>query len=395
MSVGSVAAPSECASTRIPTEWSLLLEACSSGDAPDRTAQIRTLSEAVRWKTLLEFADRHSVLPLLYRALFPVADAVPKDQMRVLHQLYQTNVHKSLLLSRELIQVVDRLSADGIEVLPYKGVALAEMLYGDMALRQSGDIDLLIRPRDLHRIRQSVSELGYVPHIAFSAAQERAYLKAGYEYAFDGAAGRNLLEVQWAIQPGFYAVDFDQEGLFKRASSVTVAGHEMKTAGAEDLFLILSLHAAKHAWARLIWISDIARLVSSPALNWEWIASQGKALGIVRILRVGVILANRLLKANIPPPAEACLPPDFNAAVIAAEVQTQLECGTGYDVESAAYFRLMLRLRERPRDRVRFLNRLVFTSGPNEWAAISLPDRLFPLYRVVRLFRLAGKLTRA
>jgi hypothetical protein len=64
-------------------------------------------------------------------------------------------------------------------------------------------------------------------------------------------------------------------------------------------------------------------------------------------------------------------------------------------VESASYFRLMLRLRERRRDQMRFLTRLIFTPGPGEWAVVRLPEPLFPLYRLVRVTRLAAKLVRA
>ena len=299
--------------------------------------------------------------------------------MSALKQLYQTNLHKALLLSRELIRIVDRLSALGIEVMPYKGLALAEVAYGDIALRQSGDIDLLIHPQDLPRIRDAVRELGYTPHLAFSEAEERAYLKSGYEFAFDGAAGPNLLEVQWAIQPRFYAIDFDMPGLFQRAATVSVAGHSAKTLSSEDLFLVLSAHAAKHVWGRLVWLCDIARIMSLPSVDWRRIGSQARTLGIVRILRVTMLLANQLLGVTIPPAAQANLPEDSAALSLAEEIQPHIASESLYNVESLAYFRLMMRLRERPGDRLRFLQRLVFTPGPSEWQAVRLPAPLFPL----------------
>jgi len=67
---------------------------------------------------------------------------------------------------------------------------------------------------------------------------------------------------------------------------------------------------------------------------------------------------------------------------------------SSHHVEFLAYFRLMMRLRERPADRLRFLQRLVFTPGPSEWQAVRLPGPLFPLYRLVRLSRLVAKLVR-
>ena len=373
----------------------MLLAACSEISSLEKSDRIRLLlREPVGWKRLFDLADRHGTQPLLYQALAGVADAVPPDEMSSLRQSYQTNMHKALFLGRELIRIVERLSALGIEVLPYKGLALAEVIYGDIALRQSGDIDLLIRRQDFSRIRDGVRELGYTPHVTLSPAEERAYLQSGYESAFDGAAGPNLLEIQWAIQPRFYAIDFDMDGLFQRAEPITITGHPMKTPSSEDLLLVLSAHAAKHVWGRLVWLCDIARIMGLSTLDWSWIGAQAKSLGIVRIVRVTLLAAHRLLGAAIPPAAHASLPEDSATPALTEEIQSHIVCEAAFNIESVAYFRLMMRLRERSADRRRFLLRLVFTPGPGEWQAVHFSAPLFPLYRLVRLSRLAARFLR-
>jgi hypothetical protein len=379
-------------SATLEAEWSLLLAACSEVPRQEKVNRIRLQSrQPVRWKLLFDLADRHGTQPLLHQALVDV-DAAPPAEMSELKQRYQTNLHKALFLSRELIRIVEHLSTLGLDVMPYKGLALAEIVYGDIALRQAGDIDLLIRPLDLARIRDAVRELGYTPHLTLSAAEERAYLKSGYECAFDGSAGPNLLEVQWAIQPSFYAIDFDMGELFQRAATVTVAGHPMKTPSREDLLLVLSAHAAKHVWGRLVWLCDIARIITVPSLNWSWIGAQAHALGIVRIVGVSMLVANRLLGVAIPAAAQASFPEDPATLSLVSEIEAQMASESSYNVESLAYFRLMMRLRERRADRLRFLKRLAFTPGPGEWQAVRLPGPLFPLYRLVRISRLAARL---
>ncbi len=374
-------------------EWSLLLAACSVIPPQEKALVLQPLLQPpIRWKLLFDLAERHGAQPLLYRALSGLGQAISAQELLTLKNAYQANLHKALLLSRELIRIVDHIAALGIEVMPYKGLALAELLYGDIALRQSGDIDLLIHAPDLPRVRDAVRDLGYTPHASFCEAQERAYLRSGYEYAFDGAAGPNLLEVQWAIQPAFYAVDFRMKEVFQRAVTLTVAGHAMKTPSREDLLLVLSVHAAKHVWGRLIWLCDIAQLMTLPTLNWDWLGSQARDLGIVRILRVAMILAHRFLGAAIPSAAEKNLPEDPAGEQLADEIQNHMVSDTAFNVESVAYFRLMMRLRERRADRGRFLQRLVLTPGPGEWNALPLPPPLFPVYRLVRLTRLAARL---
>lgn len=381
--------------TTLDAEWQLLLAACSAVPHSEKSAPLHSLlRQPVRWQSLFALADHHGVQPILFQALQSFKEAVPLAEMQALEQSSQINVHKSLLLARELIRIVDHLPSLGLEVMPYKGLALAELIYHDVALRQSGDIDLLIHAEDLPRIRDAVRELGYTSQTQFSEAEEHAYLKSGYECAFDGPAGRNLLEVQWAIQPRFYAVDFDMNGLFQRAVTVTVAGRQMKTPCSADLLLVLAVHAAKHAWARLVWLCDIAGLMNVPHLPWDWIEAQARSLGIVRIVCVSLLLANRLLGAAMPAKVEKLAAADSVSLLLAQEIQTRITNNAATGVESVAYFRLMMRLRERPADRVRFLQRLIFTPGPGEWNAVRLPPPLFPLYRLVRLSRLAARLIR-
>lgn len=374
-------------------EWSLLLGACS---LPDRENRIRALlRSSMRWDLILDLAERHGVQPLLYQALSNFKDAVPREIFSTLAEKCQTNIHKSLILSRELIRIVDELSAGGIEVMPYKGLALAETVYGDIALRQTGDIDLFVRAADVPRAREALGKLGFTPHLRWSEAKEKSYVKSGYEYSFDGTAGRNLLEVQWALQPSFYAVDFDVEDMFQRGVIVAVAGHPMKTPSAEDLFVVLALHAAKHVWGRLIWMCDIARLMETQRLDWNRIGSHAKRLGIVRILRVTLLLVHRLLDVPISSEADTYISADHEAELLSREIESKFASDATFDVESFTYFRLMLRLRERRRDQMRFLSRLLLTAGPGEWEAIRLPEPLFPLYRLVRITRVAAKLVRA
>ncbi|HKN15343.1 MAG TPA: nucleotidyltransferase family protein, partial [Candidatus Sulfotelmatobacter sp.] len=220
---------------------------------------------------------------------------------------------------------------------------------------------------------------------------EAAYLASGYECTFDSPAGKNLLELQWALQPRFYAVDFDMDGLFERAVNATIAGRGMKTPSSEDLLLVLSVHAAKHVWGRLIWLWDIAQVLKRDSLNWDWIKVQAHHLGIERVLHITVLLANRFLATPIPVPIRDAAATDKIAHAFTEKIAISIAEGVCYEEHKIEYFRLMMRLRERQLDRLRFLTRLTFTPGPGEWDTIQLPKPLFPLYHLVRLARLGAR----
>ncbi len=348
----------------------------------------------VEWQAVLRLADHHGTSALLYRNLSGLSDLVPAAVVATLRQSYERNVHKSLFLARELIRILDCLDAIGIEAIPYKGIVLSEVYYSDMALRQSGDLDLFVRGQDVGRIKRAVLELGYTLRVPIPEDAEEDYIASGYECTFDSPAGRNLLELQWALQPRFYTVDFDMDGLFERAVNVAVAGRHVKTPSPEDLLLVLSVHAAKHVWGRLIWLCDIVQILKLGNLKWDFVRAHARAFGIERILHVTLLLANRLLATPIPGPVEESILDDRAARAFAEEIAMDVARGVSYEEQQVSYFRLMMRLRERKADRLRFLARLAFTPGPGEWEAVRLPRLLFPLYRVVRLARLASRFAR-
>jgi len=375
--------------------WDLVLAGSVADPTESDFARMRRLLEkAVDWEAVLRLADEHGTSSLIYRNFSQLGDAVAGTTMEVLRQRYERNVHKSLFLARELIRILDCAHGLGMEVMPYKGAVLAEAYYGDMAMRPSGDMDLFVRKRDVTRLKNAVRELGYTTRVNIPEAAEEDYLESGYECTFDSPAGKNLLELQWALQPRFYAVDFDMEAAFERAVEATVAGRGVKTPSAEDMLLILCVHAAKHVWGRLIWLCDIAQIAKRRDLDWEWARRRARELGIARLVNVSFLLAQTFLLMQIPRAIEQEVVGDDEARAIAEEIAGGLARGEGYDELGVSYFRLMMRLRERRMDRARFLTRLAFTPGPGEWEAVQLPRAFSPLYRVVRMGRLVARLGR-
>ena len=380
-------------SLAVEAEWRLLLAACT----PERStanAEIESLLPLpLRWDRVFELAENHGVQPLLHQSLEDFRGSLTPQTVEILAAKQRTNLHKAMMLSRELIRILDTLTANDIEAMPYKGLALADSIYGDIALRQTGDIDLLVRAQDVARACEALHTLNYTPHLRLSAKEEKFYLRSGYEYSFDAPAGRNLLELQWALQPRFYAVDYPMEELFHRAVPVSVAGRVTKTLSFEHLFIVLALHAAKHAWGKLIWICDLARIMKMEGLKWAQIGSLAQRFRIRRILTLNLLLANEILGVSIPSAAEESVLEDRKEPLVEV-IKDLIYSGVAMDVESVAYFRLMVNLRESGLDRARFIGRLIFTPGPGEWSSIRLPKILFPLYRVVRFSRLATRWAR-
>jgi len=342
------------------------------------------------WERLLHLAQQHGVLPLVYRRLSTAMSASHFAPLNALRQEDSLNAHRALWLAVELLNIHRHLATRGLEVLPYKGPVLAETLYGNVALRQYSDLDFLVRSHDVLAVRSALGELGYTSRLRLAPAAERAYLKSGYEYTFDSPQGQNLVETKWQILPRFYSIDFEIEDLFNAAVEVDLSGHKLRTLNDQDLMLVLCVHAAKHGWRQISWLCDITQLAQSRALDWEALGIQAEKLGIVRIVAVSFLLAKKLLGTSLPARIEAQGDPSVEP--LAQKILQQIVGDEEFDSESLAYFRLMMDLRERRQDRAAFAWRLWVTPSTGEWSAVRLPSALFPLYRAVRMFRLAGRI---
>jgi Uncharacterised nucleotidyltransferase len=376
---------------RANPEWNLLLIACADrlSAAPEANSPPES-HPAIDPEKLAALALHHGVVPQLYRFLSQNSATLISDQLRMAHA---DNIRRSLWFAEEMLRVARHLRAKCIPALAYKGPLLAEILYGDVAARQFNDLDFLVCPKDVASARTELERLGYWTSAKLSRRQEQEYLRSGYEYSFDHQAGHNLLELHWHIQPRFYAVDIAMEVFFKRARLYPFGNEHVESLACEDLMIVLCAHAAKHAFTRLSMLCDIARLAQLQSLDWKIIRQRTSHYGVCRILSVTFELARQLL--NLPVPASIKI--DEASATLANEFSRRIEIDQEeeFDPTSAEYFELMLRLRERKTDKAKLLWRLCSTPSMGEWEAVSLPDSLFPLYRIVRAGRLARRLASA
>ena len=392
--------------TSYSAEFSLLLACCRAELHPDEGHASDFLAPALAnvsdWQRAFELSEHHGLLPALHQASSGRdaasamrAELFPREVRVEIERRFALLGRKNLRLAAELIHILDSLDARGVAAIPYKGPVLAESLYRDVALREFSDLDVLVHGEDIPSVKAALPQIGYRPNITLSPAQERAYVASGYEYAFDGPAGKNLLEIQWNFVPRFYAVDFAMERVFARAQPGTVAGRNVRTLAPEDLFLSMCVHAAKHLWGRLCWLRDIATVAQRVPIDWECVHREARRLGVERIVGVSLGLAQGLMGAKIPVEERERFGRDKDdpeVQTITTTVAQHIANTEEYNTESIDYVRWMLRLRERFPDRARFASRLLLTPGPGEWSWVKFPEALFPLYRGVRLLRVGGRL---
>lgn len=382
------------AEPKFNAEFDLLLACCAGSEKRIGNAIEQAISRDVNWDLLAQIAGHHGAFPLVYQRVMPYSDQVPQNDLGSFKRLHQVHSRKTLWLTSELFRVAEEFERHGINFLAYKGPTLGQLLYSDVNARQFGDLDLLVHPSDVSRAVSLVHELGYRSELSLTSKQEAAFLSIGYERSFDSDFGRNLLEIKWRVLPHFYAIDFDIEKIFLRATSVKISDREIPTICPEDLLLVLCVHAAKHGWEKLSWLCDIAALAQAVDLDWITIHQRAKSLGIERILAINFDLTNQLLEAPIPEFLLTYMEKDRAVLLFAKNIIQRIVACQSCDVASKSYFREFAALRENKSDRAKFWWRLITTPNVGEWKSAKFSDPRSPLYLGVRFYRLATKLIR-
>lgn len=347
------------------------------------------------WDALFDAASAHGVLPLLYwRLAESGAEGAPAAAFHRLEARFRRNAMRNLYMAAELLDILDALETAGITAVPYKGPVLAAGIYGDLALRQFSDLDLLVRSRDVARAVELLKERGYRPEVVLTSAQHEAYLRTRHCHLLVRESPWCFVEIHWRIQPRYFAFHLDADRLLERLEPTTFCGRPIRTITREDTLLLLCMHGSTHAWQRLEWIADVARLAEGGNLDWDRCLGEAGRLGARRMLHVGLILGSRLLGAALPEQIRAEADRDRTAVALAEEV-TRTLCSGPLPDGSTEHRRFHLRSRERLRDRVEHVLRLALTPYVRDWAVVPLPRALGFLYYVIRPFRVLAHVAQA
>jgi hypothetical protein len=286
-----------------------LLTLVRAGVPADQVRVVLTsLDGSPAWDSILAEAARQGVTPLLYRVFKPYRQQVPPAAWQRLTQAYRVRAARNALRLDEWQAVVQHLADRDIELLVLKGAALAETLYGDIALRPMGDLDVLVRRKQLAAARTALAGRGYAPvqveHFAGAAEQFESQVSLARR---DAATGLTYVcELHWhLIDSPFYARTLPLDWFWQTAVPLRLGGVETRALGAEARLLHLCAHLALHhhgTW--LLWTCDVDRALRQAAGRLDWDVVTAKAVEYRLVLPVRSVLAQTVEWLGTPVPAD-------------------------------------------------------------------------------------------
>ena len=187
---------------------------------------------------------------------------MPKPTLEELREHFYANAGRNLFLAKELIKLLHLFDAHEISAIPYKGPVLAVSVYGNLAFREFGDLDILVRERDYQRAQHLLSAQGY-----------RLMKEFDWESTFVHDSGTFAVDLHKGMTAQDFSSPLDFEYLSGRLQRITVAGTEVPTLSPGDTLLMLAIQITKDSGSRyfqLAKICDMAELlarISAPRLG--------------------------------------------------------------------------------------------------------------------------------
>lgn len=386
--------PSTSVDERLDPEERLLLRCVRDhlDTARDDAADPSALD--VDWEGFEETASRHHLRPPVYRVLLDDhAAAVPDDVADRWRSTVQQIAQRNLYLTGELLAVLDEFDDRGVRALPFKGPVLAAMAYGNVALREFADLDVVIDDAGYDRAKSVLRDRGYeIRHKTLTAdrltpTQEALILEYGRECEFVRDSDQLWVDLHWRFLPrrSTFPLSFTEAN--GRRESVTVAGGTLPSMSTADTLLLLAVHGTRHCWRHLRETCDLAALVRARDVDWQTVVRRAEAMGCRRRLGVGLQLARDLLGLSVPDQVVARVV-DADPAVDSL-VRGARDRLFGPETKSpSSTLGYKYAAHERRRDRLSFLLKWGFYPQRKEIESVALPASLSGLYHGLRPVRL-------
>lgn len=350
----------------------------------------QAVTEGIAWADYLRLVDRHRTPALGWAALKRVDGlALPEQIAGELRKRSDSCRMQAILHLQLLARVLEALNHANVPVMPLKGPLLSLEMYGDLGLRQSKDLDILVAREDVVKTQECLETLGWrrtEEYASLTRRQSEFNLRyerhIGYVHPQRGCE----LELHWRATGGSAEVVATD---LSRGLRCEWQGFRYLGMTPADLALYLCDHGSGHAWARAKWLGDVARIWASQSTEWSAVFDAARSTG----RELPVLLCLRLLKEGYGLPTDICAHGRFDVlpSAMVAKALRELRAPDERE-ERGAFARLFEEIRSyRYKGQLwpyksRWENFAEMMLRRVDFKVLRLPDSMFWLYIPLRPF---------
>jgi hypothetical protein len=349
---------------------------------------------SIDWAAFISLAARHHLIPTVYRNLSThCATAVPAPALVELKGQAGLQRQRVFQLLAEMARLGVAFARAGVPLCALKGPLLAQRLFGDIGLRSSTDLDLLVPAEMLAQADELLLGTGCqrtFPVTPFTPRQWQLYQQDWYNTTYHLPAAQLTIELHWTIaSPNLVAPEAARQ-MLARVQAAAQAGSGLLTLAEQDLPVYLLVHGSKHNWVRLKWLVDFAAWMrQAGSQDLQDLAAAMQALGLSRSLGQGLLLTHWLFGDPLPGVFHTLQAEQAHVRRLAEGSVRALVNPNYRGQEEGRFLRFretfyLMGLKKSLRYKLATLSK--FWVRPEDWQELPLPDSLFFLYGVLRPF---------
>lgn len=220
----------------------------------------------------LDYASLRLVPALFKKFMGNPASEPHRARMKGIYRYFH---YRTNLLAADAYQAMHALTAAGVALIVFKGLAIALKYHRDIALRPMGDVDVLIRKEDLGKAESILQDLGWQYRYAPSKKPHDLH---SHDYINKNKSG---LDLHWhsLLESPVAGID---EGFWQRAETLVWQGLSVRIMGPEDLVLTTMINGMREPESMYYgWIFDMAAIVrDSPGFDWDLVWTEAGRRGL-------------------------------------------------------------------------------------------------------------------
>lgn len=266
----------------------------------------------IDWNCFLDKAREEGVSPVVFLMLPGIVidkNIVPGYVTDELKKDYYLTAKKNILTLNALGNILDVFNKAGLKVIVLKGAALAETVYGNLALRSMSDVDLLVKKEDLYRINEQLNGLGYFPT---DRSIDDVDLSSTYLTSLDyrNPLGNSpSLHIHWhfvnsTIPNESYMRQIKMEDIWRDAVRTNIANTETWVMSPHHLIIHLAEHALRvtHSLSKLSYFCDIDRSINyyGKGLDWNLLVQDTIRFNLNKMVYTTLYFSRYFIEAKIP-----------------------------------------------------------------------------------------------
>ncbi len=352
------------------------------------------LHQNIDWSLFYQLIVKNRVEALVYKYLQNKFCTEP-IVFKKLEEDYKKNQFRAILLTMELLQIMERFKENQIAALSVKGPLLSALIYGDISLRTSRDLDILISQTDMIQANQLLLNMGFEldDSIKNLTPRQQEHIKKNFHHFVYHNQNGLELELHWRLSSDYYDIPFGK--LWNEKQKYILFGRYVNTLNREENLAYLIVHGSKHAWKRVRWLCDVYEILSLESFDEQSFIHRCESLGILHMVRQTLILCKELFGGDYDIPIKLSMKEEGisqRLAVIALNfIYSQEEEPELYGASLFKEYKQYMLLWYRGYGRKLRYFRRHFIPTVEDFQSIKLRDQFFILYSILRVIKIINR----